>query len=125
MTSDNARGLIQTSIGTIGTFARTNPILTVGVLAATIAGIGATAVGIRRRKKSVSSKKRKKKNSGRRKRKITHRNGRHIRRATKRRTSTRRTKSITHSKPRHRGHTRVKFRDKKTGKMVSFLARKK
>ncbi len=111
--------LIETSIGTIGTFARTNPIITAGLLATAIGGIGAVATIIKRRSKSVKRKKRKKANTGRRKRGITHnRRGKHIRRATKRRT-----KRITHRMPRHRGHKVVKFRTK-SGKMVSFKTKK-
>lgn len=93
----------------INQFVRGNPLLSTAILGASLTGITAGVVRIRRRKKkSVSTQKRKRKST---RKKIR---GRGIRKRTKR---------VTHSSPRHKGHKRVAFTTKE-GKRVTFLVKK-
>jgi len=94
-------------LGRVNEFVRANPAVT-GTIA--IAGTGLLAAQI------IRSRAPKKRKTTRRKRKTTRRRAPTVRRRKKR---------ATHRSPRHKGHKRVSFINKKTGKRVSFLVRAK
>ncbi len=90
-------------VGVVTSFGRSNPLITTAVTGITATGIVAVARARVKRKKKRAVKKR-----------VT----------TKRRKKvSKKRKRATHASPRHRGHKRVSFINKKTGKRVSFLVR--
>jgi len=91
----------------INQFVRGNPFISTATLVATISGVTAGIVAVRRRRSTrrLTSKKKRRKRS-----RVS---GRRIKRR----------KKITHRSPRHKGHKKVSFITK-TGKRVSFLVKK-
>lgn len=106
--------------GKVTDFIRGNPIVSTAAIGAGVTGLIATAAIIKAKKKKKSAKKKsaKKKSTRRKTRK---------RKSTRKRAKCRRKhRIIKHSGKGTKGKFKlVKFRDKRTGKMVSFKARRK
>jgi len=92
----------------LGEFVRGNPLLSTAILGASVSGVTAGVVAIRRRKKKRTTTSRRRKRT----RSKTARSKKKVRR-----------RRVTHSSPRHRGHKIVKFRTK-DGKTVRFKVKK-
>jgi len=100
--NDNGLPVGASILADINQFVRGNPLLSTAILGASLTGITAGVIKVKRRKVRVS-KRRKRKAPIKRRRKIKR-------------------KGITHRSPRHKGHKRVSFTTKE-GKRVNFLVK--
>jgi len=99
-------------------FIRGNPLVSTAAIGIGTTGLVTAVATIRRRKKRTALLRKRKSRTPKRKRK----KARRVVKKGKRGKAKRRT---THRSPRHKGHKVVSFRNKKTGKMVRFLVRRK
>lgn len=102
---------VRTGISSVTQFIRTNPIVSGGILGGSVL-VASTATGVIRRRRARRATSRS--TATRRKRRVVRVKKRKVVR-----------KRVTHRSPRHKGHKRVSFINKKTGKRVSFLVRRK
>lgn len=97
---------LQRITAPISDFIRGNPIVSTAIIGIGTTGLVAGVAAVRRARKKKPRKKA-------------------VKRGVAKRKKPSKKKRITHRSPRHKGHKRVSFINKKTGKRVSFLVRRK